>query len=126
LETETLVILPEEKEAILSDFSTKINEWCELTSRTRKIPPEQMCKIATEVFGDRLSRPWIIRVIDQKFKVSYKSNNAKQKQTITKEQKIEKIKRYTKGLGLNLMDILNDFATPLHQSAVLVTEDTEK
>lgn len=120
-----LLISEQEKNTVRDDFRNKINSWCELTAKTNKIPEEQMCQIAIQVFGDVVSERWIRDCINAKYKISYKSQNAHQQKS-TKSEKLAKIAKLAKSLGFDVVEAMQDASRPFYESIVIVTKEDNK
>ena len=66
-----------EKQNVLNHFPDLINAWCEVKVKELKLKPEQISTLAVKTFSDTFSPDYIRKNIDDKYKVSYRQQNAK-------------------------------------------------
>lgn len=122
MESLLLEIRQEEKDAVLKNFPQNINDWCELVSKSKNIPEEKMCQVVIQVFGKDVSKSWIRECVAEKYKISYKASNAKQK-TDTISTKWEKFKKYAKQFGVEIVDVVHETSSPMFEATVILKDD---
>lgn len=114
-----------EKQNVLKDFDNLINPWCEHYAKIHGIPKDQMCKVAKKFFGDDLSESKIQNSIKPEFKIAYRIENGKQKET-PKPEKVSRVRRLMDSLGISVDDLVKPLADPLWQTTKLLGDEQVK